>query len=72
MFDFETFYVWAIQKYLDGSLDGNKVHEAGIAENIFKPVYTANISKDVQDKVASGMEKAKKGEVDFNAMFVNK
>ncbi|KGK91092.1 membrane protein [Desulfosporosinus sp. HMP52] len=72
VFDFETFYVWAIQKYLDGSLDGNKVHEAGIAENIFKPVYTANISKDVQEKVAAGMEKAKKGEVDFNAMFVNK
>lgn len=72
VFDFETFYVWAIQKYLDGSLDGNKVHEAGIAENIFKPVYTANISKDIQDKVVAGMEKAKKGEVDFNAMFVNK
>lgn len=72
VFDFETFYVWAIQKYLEGSLEGNKVHEAGIAENIFKPVYTANISKDIQDKVAAGMEKASRGEIDFTAMFANK
>lgn len=69
VFDFETFYTWAIQKYIDGSLEGNKVHEAGIAEGIFKPVYTKNISKEIQDKVAAGMDKAKKGEVDFNAMF---
>lgn len=72
VFDFETFYVWAVQKYLNGTLDGNKVHEAGIAENIFKPVYTANLSKDIQDKVAAGMEKAKKGEIDFASMFANK
>ncbi|WP_227762242.1 BMP family protein [Zhaonella formicivorans] len=72
VFDFETFYVWAVQKYLEGSLEGNKVHEAGIAENIFKPVFTANISKEIQDKVAAGMEKAKKGEIDFKAMFANK
>ncbi|KUO49556.1 MAG: hypothetical protein APF76_03350 [Desulfitibacter sp. BRH_c19] len=72
VFDFETFYVWAVQKYLDGSLEGNKVHQAGIAENIFKPVYTDNISKEIQDKVTEGMAKASKGEIDFTAMFVNK
>ena len=42
VFDFKTFYTWAIQKYLDGKLTGNTVHEAGIAENIFVPVYTKN------------------------------
>ncbi|AET70817.1 putative ABC-type transport system, periplasmic component/surface lipoprotein [Desulfosporosinus orientis DSM 765] len=72
VFDFETFYVWAVQKFLDGSLDGNKVHEAGIAENIFKPVYTDNIGKDIQDKVAAGMEKVKKGEIDLTTMFKDK
>lgn len=72
IFDFETFYVWAVEKYLDGTLEGNMVHEAGIAENIFKPVYTDNISKEIQDKVAAGMEKAGKGEVDFTSMFATK
>jgi basic membrane protein A len=48
------------------------VHEAGIAENIFKPIYTDNISKEIQDKVAAGMEKASKGEIDFASMFANK
>lgn len=69
VFDFETFYTWAIQKYIDGDLGGNMVHEAGIAENIFKPVYTDNISKDIQDKVTAGIEKARNGEIDFASMF---
>lgn len=69
IFDFETFYTWAIQKYIDGKLEGNKVHEAGIAENIFVPVYTDNISKDIKDKVAAGMAKAGKGEINFKTMF---
>lgn len=69
VFDFETFYTWALQKYMDGTLEGNKVHEAGIAEGIFVPVYTDSISKEIKDKVAAGMESAKKGEVDFQSMF---
>lgn len=69
VFDFETFYTWAIQKYLNGTLEGNKVHEAGIAEGIFVPVYTSSISQDVKDKVTAGMEAAKKGQVDFKSMF---
>lgn len=67
--DFENLYVWAIQKFLDGTLEGNKVHEAGIAENVFYPVYTDHISQDIKDKVEAGMEKAKNGEVDFASMF---
>ena len=69
VFDFKTFYTWAIQKYLDDKLLGNTVHEAGIAENIFVPVYTKNISKDIQGKVSAGISKAKKGEIDLKAMF---
>lgn len=69
VFDFKTFYTWAIQKYLDDKLLGNTVHEAGIAENIFVPVYTKNINKDIQGKVSAGISKAKKGEIDFKAMF---
>jgi len=69
VFNFETFYTWALQKYMDGTLEGNKIHEAGIAEGIFVPVYTPNISKEIQDKVAAGMETAKQGKIDFPAMF---
>ena len=72
IFDFETFYTWAIQKYLDGDLAGNQVHEAGIAENIFKPVYTNNISKEIQDKVEAGIKKALDGQIDFTSMFAKK
>lgn len=71
-FDFETFYTWAIDKYVKGELTGNTVHEAGIAENIFVPVYTDAISQEVQDKITAGMEKAANGEIDFQSMFANK
>lgn len=68
-FDFETLYTWAIQKFLDGTLEGNMVHEAGIAEGIFAPVYTDNINQETKDKVAAGIEAVKKGEIDLTSMF---
>lgn len=71
VFDFEKFYIWTIEKFMNGELTGNKVHEAGIAEDIFTTVYTDNVSKEVQDKVSEGIEKAKNGEVDFTSMFNN-
>jgi basic membrane protein A len=69
IFDFETFYVWAVDAYLKGTLAGNTVHEAGLKEKIFVPVYTPAIPQAVKDKVAAGMDKAAKGEVNFTAMF---
>ncbi len=70
-FDFATLYVWAVQKFIDGTLEGNMVHEAGMVEDIFKPIYTDKISQEIRDKVAAGIEKAKKGEVDLKAMFAD-
>ena len=72
VFDFETFYAWAIKQYMAGTLEGNKVHMAGIAEGIFYPVYTKNVSTDIQSRVAAGIEKAKNGQVDFTSMFASK
>lgn len=69
VFDFESFYTWALVKFLDGELEGNKVHMAGIAEGIFHPVYTDNISKEIQDNVAAGIELVKTDDVDFESMF---
>lgn len=68
-FDFETFYTWAVNMFINGELDGNMVHQAGIKEGIFKPVYTDQISSEIQAKVSEAMDKASKGEVDFESMF---
>jgi basic membrane protein A len=72
VFDFETFYTWAVERFINGTLEGNTVHEAGIKESIFYPVFTKNVNKTIQDKVAQGIEKAAAGEVDFSAMFSTK
>lgn len=68
-FNFENFYVWAINQYMAGKLTGNMVHEAGIAEGIFEPVYTDNISKEIRDMVDKGIQDFKDGKVDLKSMF---
>jgi basic membrane protein A len=68
-FDFETFYTWTIDKFLKGELAGNTVHQAGIAEGIFNPVYTDQISAEVQAKVEAGMQAVVNGEIDLTTMF---
>lgn len=70
-FDFETFYTWAIDKFINGELDGNMVHKAGIQEGIFKPYYTDQIGDDIRAKVDEAMDRASNGEVDFESMFAN-
>ena len=70
-FDFETFYVWAVDAFIKGELAGNTVHEAGLKENIFVPVYTNSIPQSVKDNVTAGIQKALTGEVDLTAYFAN-
>lgn len=69
VFDFETFYTWAIQQYMDGKLVGNVIHEAGIAEDIFKVVYTDNITSDIKDSVENAVKEYKEGKKDLNKLF---
>lgn len=68
-FDFEIFYTWAVEKFLNNDLAGNMVHEAGIAEGIFYPVFTENVSQEIQDKVLAQIEEYKKGEIDLTTLF---
>lgn len=70
-FNFQTFYTWAVKKYMDGALDG-KVHEAGIAEGIFTPVYGPSISKATKDTVTAAMKDVKDGKTNLKALIVNK
>jgi len=69
VFDVETFYIWAVQAFINGTLAGNTVHEAGIQENIFVPVYTPSISQTIRDRVDAGIKKAAGGQIDFKSMF---
>lgn len=69
VFDFKSFYVWAVEQYMAGSLSGNTVHEAGIKEGIFVPVYTDNISQEIKDAVDAGIKDFNDGKVDLTKMF---
>lgn len=69
VFDFQKFYVWAVEQYMAGELSGNMVHEAGIKEGIFVPVYTDNISQEIKDAVDAGIKDFNDGKVDLTKMF---
>jgi len=68
VFDFQTFYTWAVKQYMAGKLDG-KVHEGGIAEGIFVPAYTDAISQKTKDQVAAAMKDVASGKVDLKPLF---
>lgn len=69
VFDFETFYVWAVKQYVEGTLSGNTVHEAGIKEGIFKAVFGDSISEDIKSAVESAIEDYKAGKTDLTKYF---
>ncbi|WP_312941819.1 BMP family protein [Oscillibacter sp.] len=70
-FDFATMYKWAINAYLDGELAGHMVHEVGINEGIFVPIYTDNISQETKDAVDAAIQDYQAGSVDLTALFDN-
>jgi len=67
-FDFATFYTWAVKQYMAGKLSGG-VHQGGIAEGIFVPVYTSVIDQATKDKVAAAMKDVVSGKTDLKALF---
>jgi basic membrane protein A len=71
VFDFSTFYTWAVKQYMDGKLNG-KVHEGGIAEGIFVPVYTDVIPAAPRNAVDKAMKDVVAGKVDLKALFSGK
>lgn len=68
-FDFKAFYTWAVEKFLNGELEGNMVHEAGIAEGIFVPIFTDNVSAEIQERVAEKIAEYETGDVDLTVYF---
>ncbi len=69
VFDFEGLYIWAVEKYIDGSLEGNVVNSAGIAEGIFFPVFTDNVSQEIQTFVEDGIQDYLDGNVDLVSIY---
>lgn len=70
-FDFATMYKWAINSYLKGDLKGHTIHEVGINENIFVPIFTKNVPQNVVDSVNTAITDYKAGKVDLKKLFDN-
>jgi len=67
-FNFQVFYTWAVKKYMSGGLDG-KVHEAGIAEGIFVPIYSPAINQATKNTVAAAMKDVTAGKTNLKALI---
>ncbi len=68
-FDYATMYVWAIEQWLNGELEGNQIIEVGVPEGIYFPVYTENTPAEAIEACDAAVEALKKGEVDLKALF---
>ena len=68
-FQFATMYTWAIESFMNGELAGHQVHEVGIAQDIFVPIYTDNVSQEAKDAVEQAIADYKAGNVDLTALF---
>lgn len=68
-FDYATMYVWAINEWLNGNIQGHRVVEVGVKENVYFPVYTDNCPAEVQAACDAAVQAVKNGEVDLKALF---
>ena len=55
-FDFGKIYSWILDHYMDGKLNGNEVYGVGIEEEIFIPIFTDEVPKEVQQTVENSMK----------------
>jgi len=69
VFDFATFYVWAVELFLDGELEGGMIHPAGIKEGMFVPVYVDGFDQDIIDAVDAGIAAVENDDIDLTSYF---
>ena len=55
-----------------GAIMDGKVHEAGIAEGIFAPVYGATINQATKDSVAAAIKDVTAGKTKLTDLIVKK
>lgn len=68
-FDYATMYVWAINEWLNGNLQGGQQVEVGVAEDIYFPVYSDECSDEVKAACDQAVEDLKAGNVDLKSLF---
>lgn len=68
-FDFAQMYKWALGLYLEGRLEGGKLYEAGIEQDIFVPIFTENVSAECKQAVEKAIKEYKTGSVDLKPLF---
>lgn len=69
-FDFGTLYSWTISQYQEGRLKGGKVHEVGIREGIFVPVYPEGTADELKAAVDLGITDFLAGKVRLTDWFI--
>lgn len=68
-FDYATMYVWAINEWLGGNLQGHQIVEVGVPEGIYFPVYTDNCPDEAKAACDAAVNALKAGSVDLKALF---
>lgn len=58
-FDFGKLYEWILSRYESGRLRGKRTEEVGLKEEIFVPVYSFHISREIQEKVEQELRQNK-------------
>lgn len=58
-FDFGKLYEWILFRYESGRLRGKRTEEVGLKEEIFVPVYSFHISREIQEKVEQELRQNK-------------
>lgn len=70
-FDLGKVYSLALKLFAEGRLKGNDIHEMGIKDDIFVPVYSEDIPQDVRDKVEEGILDFKQGKINLKQFYEN-
>lgn len=68
-FDFSTLYSWIIRQYQSGGLRGNRVHEIGIQEGLFVPVFPEGTPHELKTAVDQGIDDFLDGKIDLTRWF---
>lgn len=58
-FDFGKLYEWILSRYESGRLRGKRTEEVGLEEEIFVPVYSFHISREIREKVEQELRQNK-------------
>lgn len=65
-FDFEKIYERILTLYQDGTLTKHNVHNLGVKEDIFEPIYSEHISLETKKEVENAIQQIKNNQITFS------